>query len=373
MSNRIMMSSAPSIASGTFHACFIFDVADAIDLKQLSQIGGTSAHPAPLRPRTTQSPGNIQFAVPPLAAIMPPITVGPNKGTSRVKIYDFGVISIRFSFPYAGSWEGFAALATTLRQDEELLVQARRLVLETLRDCTTALDDPHDPLVEDYFIYTVEAFTRLVEASELLGDNRAALVSLMMAEAQALGKEEQTEALRHHYSYYPNDLVVVLWDSAFVYENSDDADVIEDILEFANSQLVEFRTYDARLDAELDVIYEMDVPSRGAARPLGRRAADLRAQQLRYLMVDIRELADRTSNALKIIGDAYYARIYRGIAARLGLADWQSQIEGKLDSVGEVYRYLIDQAQIARGEFLEIIVILLIAIEIVVGILGLRH
>jgi uncharacterized Rmd1/YagE family protein len=38
-----------------------------------------------------------------------------------------------------------------------------------------------------------------------------------------------------------------------------------------------------------------------------------------------------------------------------------------------VYRYLIDQAQIARGEFLEIIVILLIAIEIVVGILGLRH
>ena len=109
---------------------------------------------------------------------MPPITVGANKGTSRVKIYDFGVISIRFSFPYAGSWEGFAALATSLRQDEELLVQARRLVLETLRDCTTALDDPHDPLVEDYFIYTVEAFTRSVEASELLGDNRAALVSL---------------------------------------------------------------------------------------------------------------------------------------------------------------------------------------------------
>lgn len=368
-----MMSSGPPIASGTFHACFVFDVADAIDLTQLSQIGGTSAQPAPLRSRPTPSPGNIQFAVPPLAATLPTISVGEHRGTSRVKIYDFGVISIRFSFPFAGPWEGFARLATSLRQDEAVAAHARRLVLETLQECAAALDDPHEPLVEDYFIYTVESFAQPVDAKVLLNDHRAALVSLMMAESGALGVEEQSEALRHHYSYYPSDLVVVLWDSAFVYENSEDAEVIEDILEFANSQLVEFRTYDARLDAELDAIYDMDVPSRGAARPLGRRAADLRAQQLRYLMVDIRELADRTSNALKIIGDAYYARIYRGIAARLGLHDWQSQIEGKLDSVGEVYRYLIDQAQIARGEFLEIIVILLIAIEIVVGILGLRH
>ena len=368
-----MMSCGPPIASGTFHACFVFDVADAIDLTQLSQIGGTSAQPAPLRSRPTPSPGNIQFAVPPLAALLPPIAVGEHHGTSRVKIYDFGVISIRFSFPFAGPWEGFARLATSLRQEEALTAHARQLLLETLHESAGALDDPHEPLVEDYFIYTVESFAQPLEAKALLNDHRAALVSLMMAESGTLGVEEQSEALRHHYSYYPSDLVVVLWDSAFVYENSEDAEVIEDILEFANSQLVEFRTYDARLDAELDAIYEMDVPSRGAARPLGRRAADLRAQQLRYLMVDIRELADRTSNALKIIGDAYYARIYRGIAARLGLHDWQSQIEGKLDSVGEVYRYLIGQAQIARGEFLEIIVILLIAIEIVVGILGLRH
>jgi hypothetical protein len=367
-----MMSSGPPIAAGTFHACFIFDVADAIDLKQLTQIGGTSAHPAPLRLRATPSPGNIQFAVPPLAANLTPVAVGDHSGVSRAKIYDFGVISIRFSFPFAGSWDDFADLATSLRKDETLPAHARRLVNETLIDCATALDDLHEPLIEDYFIYTVESFAQPVDARSLLDDHRAALVSLMMAEAHALGDEEQSEALRLHYSYYSGDLVVVLWDSAFVYENSEDAEVIQDILEFANSQLVEFRTYDARLDAELDAIYAMDAPSRSAT-PLRRRAADVRAQELRYLMVDIRELADRTSNALKIIGDAYYARIYRGIAARLGLDDWQRQIESKLDSVGEVYRYLIDQAQIARGEFLEIIVIVLIAIEIVVGILGLRH
>jgi hypothetical protein len=368
-----MTPTGPPIASGTFHACFVFDVADEIDLTKLGNIGGSSMQPAPLRLRATPSPGNIQFAVAPLAATLPPISVGARSGAARAKIYDFGVVSIRFSFPYTGSWEGFAELGRSLRHDDALPAHAHRLADEILRDAANALDDPHQALVEDYFICGIESFEQPVAAQSLLVDHRAALVSLMMAESQELGPEEQSEALRLHYSYYSDDLVVVLWDSAFVYETSDDALVITDILEFANSQLVEFRTYDARLDAELDAIYAMDVPGRDAASQLGRHAAHSRAQQLRYLMVDTRELADRTSNALKIIGDAYYARIYRGIAARLGLDDWQRQIESKLDSVGEVYRYLIDQAQIARGEFLEIIVIVLIAIEIVVGILGLRH
>jgi uncharacterized Rmd1/YagE family protein len=57
----------------------------------------------------------------------------------------------------------------------------------------------------------------------------------------------------------------------------------------------------------------------------------------------------------------------------LGLEVWERSIENKLDAVGDVYRYLVDQAQVARSEFLELIVIVLIAIEIVVGVLGLHH
>jgi uncharacterized Rmd1/YagE family protein len=85
------------------------------------------------------------------------------------------------------------------------------------------------------------------------------------------------------------------------------------------------------------------------------------------------ELTDRTTNALKIIGDAYYARLYRAIAGRLGLPDWQRLIEAKLRSVSEIYRVFQDQAQYARSETLEIIIIILVAIEAVIGILALRH
>jgi len=368
-----MVSGGPSISSGTFHALFLFDVADTIDLTKLARIAGETAAPAPLRLHAMPSPGHIQFAVPPLVLPLGSVAVGARAGAARGKIFDYGVISIRFSFPYAGSWAGFADLAVALRKDHTLALQARRLMQGLIRDYASALDDPHDALVEDYYICTVERFDGEIGAARLLGDDAPALASLMMGEAHVLGAEEQREALRLHFSYYADDLVVVQWDSAFICDSREDAEAIEDILEFANSQLVEFRTYDARLDAELDAIYAMEAPRRNPYGPLRRRAADARAEQLRYLLVDIRELSDRATNALKIIGDAYYARIYRAIASRLSLDEWERQIDSKLDSVGEVYRFLIDQAQTARSEFLELIVIVLIAIEIVVGILGLRR
>ncbi len=379
MLRSIMTTSEPSISSGdpviscaTFFACFLFDVADSIDLKKLGSVAGESTEPAPLL-RTLPSPEAIQFAVPPLAANLPAVAVDGRPALARTKIYDYGVVSIRYSFAYAGPWSGLVDLAADLRKDERLLTLARQSLNDVLRDCSDALDEPHDPLTEDYFVASVEEFAQPMQARELLDSFRPALVKLMMAEPRELALDEQAEAIRFHFSYFPDDLVVVQWDSAFIYDSRPDAEVVLDLLEFANSELVEFRTYDGRLDAELNAIYTVDFPPRNRWRPFRRRDTELRAAQLRYLLVDIRELADRASNALKITGDAYYARIYRAIATRLGLDVWQRQIETKLDAVGDVYRYLVDQGQVARGEFLELIVIVLIAIEIVVGVVGLHH
>jgi hypothetical protein len=166
-------------------------------------------------------------------------------------------------------------------------------------------------------------------------------------------------------------LAVVQWDTAFVYDRRDAAGAVEDILEFANTQLLELRRHDTLLDAELEVIYKLEPQS--GYRPFGRNESQKAADRIRYLIVDVFELTDRSSNVLKIIGDAYYARLYRGAAQRLGLKDWQRQIDLKLKSVGDMYRFFNDQAQTARSEFFEIIIILLIAFEIVIGIIALRR
>jgi len=360
----------PHIAKGAFRAFFVYDVADSVDLRRVRTVRGEGFSRAPLQLRREASTEFIQYPVAPLIVRLPDIE--EYRASVRVKIFDFGVISVRLSVPFEGSWHEFGALTRRLRRDPQLEVAARAALDDVLREIAGVLDDPHDPLIEDYFVLDVDRFAEPLDGRVLTGELAADLAALLLFEEHPLVATEQAEALRVAFSYYADDLVIVQWDAAFVYDRPEGAEATMDILEFANSQLVEFRTYDTRLDEELDAIYALE-PGRSTRRFQRGRESSGRADRVRYLLVDILELTDRTSNALKIIGDAYYARFYRAVSGRLGLADWQRLIDAKLRSVSEIYRVFQDQAQYARSEFLEYIVIILIAVEAVIGIFSIHH
>ena len=367
LAERRVPSVPPAIREGAFHAYFVYDVADSIVLGRLGSVAGEGVARAPLHLRREASTGFIEFPEPPIVARIPP---GPGGMTARAKLFDYGVISIRFTLPFTGSWAAFAAFTRARRVDDELPRLARETLDGLLAEVADAIDDPHPPLLEDYFVFEVESFVAPVASGQLLDEYGDALASLVLCEERRLTAIEGAEALRVNFAYFDDDLAIVQWDTAFVYDRRESANNTLDILEFANTQLVELRTYDSRLDAELDTIYTFDL--KRPTRRFGRKAAQAAADRLRYLIVDIAELTDRASNALKIIGDAYYARLYRGVTGRLGLKDWQKQVDAKVETVNEMYRFFTDQAQAARSEFLELVVIILIAIEIVVGLFALR-
>jgi hypothetical protein len=364
-----MPQTPPPVASGSFAAYFIYDVADTIDLARLESLHGEDVARAPLQLRRTASSEFIQFPVPPVVVRFD----APDgaRFRMRAKIFDYGVVSLRFAFPFAGTWPEFAELTRRMRADESIAAQARIALDRLISQLRPALDEPHPPKLEEYAVCHVDRFELPVSGAELLGVYGAAVAQLILGEDQQLNRSEQDEALRVNFAYYEDELTVIHWETAFVYDRAETAAATEDILEFANTQLVELRTYDAHLDAELDVIYRLD-PGRPIRRFFRRRANES-AERLRYLIVDVLEITDRVSNALKIIGDAYYARLYRGAAGRLGLADWQRQIDAKVRSVEEMYRFFQDQIQHARDEALELIIIVLILIEVVTGFLALRH
>jgi len=360
----------PYIKTARFHAYFIYDVADTIDLARLQSIGGDDFQKAQLDLRTVSAPSYIQFSVPPLMVSSPHTVVDGHQAVVRLKFYDYGTVAIRLSFDYSGSWNEFADFTHKLRLSDNLTRSAETLLASTLKQANGALNKAHSPLLEDYFILEIESFEPAITSSELLNDHRNALASLMLSETRQLSALEQEEAFRFHFSYFETDLAVIQWDSAFVFDTREAAEAMENILEFANTQLVELRSYDARLDSELDEIYKWNLGRKQPHWLWGRRAVARRTDRLRGLLVDIQELTDRSSNAVKIIGDAFYARLYRGAAQRFCLSDWQNQIEGKLTSVGDVYRLATDEAQHVRSEFLELIIIALIVIEILLVIWG---
>lgn len=355
-----------NIAAGAVRAFYLFDVADTIDLGALRTVEGEGVFPKDIPLRTHASSAYLQFPVPPLVARLPDARFNERLCTVRAKFFDYGVISLRLSFPVEGSWQSLQDAANEIRRSDEIARYAAQTVERICTELGPALDDRHPPLVEDYFVVEVERFEPRIESAALLHDYSETLAHILLGESSPLSQTETEEALRTRFSYFSDDLTIVQWDTAFVYDRRESSDAIGDILEFANSQLLELRTYDALLDRELDTIYAMQPGSR-ARSLLGRREA-VSAANVRYLIVDVLELIDRSSNALKVVGDAYYARIYRAAASRLGLADWQKQIDSKLASVRDMYQFLIDQARARRDEFMEIIVIILIAMEVVIGV-----
>jgi uncharacterized Rmd1/YagE family protein len=75
-------------------------------------------------------------------------------------------------------------------------------------------------------------------------------------------------------------------------------------------------------------------------------------------------LFERVSNALKLLGDPYLARVYLQAARRFRLAEWNAGILRKLTAIEGIYAKLSDAAGVRRMELLEWIIILLIAFEV---------
>ena len=142
-----------------------------------------------------------------------------------------------------------------------------------------------------------------------------------------------------------------------------------EIMEFANSQLLEFRYYDQLLDQRLASIYGMLEHPRWYDQWIGSRYTRA-ARQVHSLFIDVNELTDRTENALKFIGDIYAARLFRLVAERLGLDNWKGNVQNKLKTVDDIYRFAADQSAVARGNFLELTIVLILILEFVLLMLG---
>ena len=82
------------------------------------------------------------------------------------------------------------------------------------------------------------------------------------------------------------------------------------------------------------------------------------------LFIDIRELPDRTENALKFVGDVYAARLFALAGARLGLERWKQNVSEKLSTLDDIYRFAVEQSGMARGEFLELTIIAILVFEL---------
>ena len=373
-----MTSSGLRVISGQVAALRLFDLAYAIDLVKAERLWTQRAGGPSARSRLVATPPkSVSFGIPPLAIELGPTLVEVGgvavTASASVRLYDFGIAALALRLPVAEiGWDAFTQLVNDTDQAIGPIAEAKVWsdLLSSLRAMVDeAMDRPTSKtLPEDYLIATVDALDPPLSAEALLTE--ADLVPLLSGETRPLSQAARQDLLRQRFSYHPDDLVVLTWDRAFILEPRRDTDVA-DVLEMANAQLLEIRTYDEMLDEELPRMRELVEAARRRTQLLASRRYGRLAGRLHTLVAEVTELAERVDNALQVTEDVYLARVYAAAMELLRVAPVKAAVDRKLAIIRETYTALHGEAAGARAELLEIAILALIALEIVLSLV--RH
>jgi hypothetical protein len=365
-----------TVRTGNVLAYRLLDVADAIDLAEVQRRRG-STRPSHRGARTRDAELSLVWAAPPVEialgthTIELPRTSGRIQTTVDARLFDYGVVSVRFQVPIEPGTElaSLVPWCDELYESPELDRHARELVAPLLDELNDAVEKRHDwAEIETYTIVQVRECDGHPAAAELLTSE--VLASLIVGEpaARRLSRGQRDDVLEHAHSYFDDDLVVIDWNSAFILDPSGRRDVVE-LLELATSQLLELRYYDGLFDIERARVYrEFGEVRRRAWGPWRRRSWVRLAHDVLRRLLELTEFTERVDNALKVTGDFYLARVYESAVRRFRIQAWRASIEAKQALLARAYGLVRAEIETRRNTSLELVVILLIGLEIALAI-----
>jgi hypothetical protein len=222
---------------------------------------------------------------------------------------------------------------------------------------------------EDYLIFQLEPAGPAQDPAAFVERHAGDLARLLRSEKGTLSAQESQDALGGRVAFSPDDLALIDWNAAVLIDREPE-DVVS-VLEFANLELLELRFLDERLDRALDRAYESLHGRAGWGRLRLPRALRQEMRRVAQMQVDGAVLFERVSNALKLLGDQYLARVHRTASGRFRASEWNAGILRKLETLESIYQKVQDQASGLRMEALEWIIIVLIAASIALPFLGL--
>ena len=338
-----------------------FDVCEEINLDALRDIFGARRQEASFK---HPAPGYVRFERAPVVEPVEPLILESGERLDvQIKYYDYGVLSVVFELPFSGDWDTLVRLASRWVWDTDFTSFAQKIVKQKIERARPALVKLYDSwLHEDYFVFHVRDIAGNPSAAELLSTQGGRIAQIVRGENVPLSDGEQQEIMQSKISYYPNDLAVISWNGAFLYDSAAGAETVIQLLEYANSQLLEFRHYDELLTRELASVYDfMDHGSGIWARWRTAR----RASRLHTVLLDVDELTERADNAIKFLSDMFSARLYKVAASKIGVTDYKDLVNQKVHTAEELYRFMVDQFHQSRAFVLELMVVIILIIDLI--------
>ena len=358
------------VAAGHLFFFFAYDIGFDISLPEASRLSEASESPGLARLRPL--PQYLRYQPKPLLLSSGPVEFHVATGKVRleaaVKIFDFGVLSVMLRLPVRDMpWDEYARTALLLAGEEGMEEAARGIASRLFERIRPAVTRPgFSDIVEDYFVWHIGAFAPEMSGSQAIARLPQDIARLLTLEQGAFSAEALGDILRNPIRYFENDLILSEWNAAFAYDHKFQ-DTVE-VLEFLNVQMLELRFFDRVLHTAIDEMGD-ELHKQRKLLSFMHDPYEKPLRKLSEIKMDVSMVRERIYNTLKIAGDAYLARVYDEARKKVGTEKWERTIQDQLKTLEDIYTILNNRAAAARAETLEMIIILLIALEIVMGLL----
>ncbi|MEK6743878.1 MAG: hypothetical protein AABZ15_09715 [Nitrospirota bacterium] len=234
---------------------------------------------------------------------------------------------------------------TTLELKRKLVTECRKVLAEYT--CNREFD-------EEYSVYCISGYQGDPEVYlSLYGDR---IVAFLKNENEQLDEEEVSATLASYLKYGKDDITIVDWDGAFIFDAAGDFMSNIELFEIANLQLLRSRILADDLDRRLEMT--LNLLRTPKTVPL------IRSRDIRKVLKEIIEIrtqsileSETIEHNIKLIGDWYSARLYTLIARKYHLDEWAKDIKEKLDMLEDVYTMATENFSISYRATIEFVIL----------------
>jgi len=235
-------------------------------------------------------------------------------------------------------------LSETTLDFKRSLIGTCRTILQDFR-CDSSYD-------EEYSVYCISGYSGDPEV--YLAQYGEKMAALLKNERIPLDEEEVQITLSSCLKYGKDDLTIVDWDGAFIFDSAGDFQSNIELFEIANLQLLKSRILDHQLDERLErTLRIIQAPRQfplinaGMVRRAVKEIIEIRTQS-------ILESVERNIN---LIGDWYSARLYSLIAKKFHLDEWKANIAEKLETLEDAYTMATENFSASYRQRLELLLL----------------
>lgn len=347
------------VADGIYYLVIVFNIGQSIDLKRAKELVATRLgmqtqmqfvpesrffgyKPHPLRfnskfERIEQASVNVQITV-----------------------WDFGALSLCYQWPIPQEFQLSSLVKGSKELTQVFTQDAKKQAATMVEILKPSIFKPEvSDTFEDYPIYVINRYTENFNAEQLRHDYAPIIAKLLWQDENADSEQVVNAVFEGSFSASCYELVVVDWEGAFVYgpKHEDTCTV----LEFALVQSLEMRTLLERLNDQLDTSYLKFNKTNSLYKTELKRLAQL--------SVEGAWAYESVADPLNLVGQRYLSHIYSIAAQQFKFTELDQDISRKLETLNDIYQKVQDRKTALSAHFLELIIIILIATEIIMALM----